>query len=192
MSGRKSASGPSNGVGVRTRSHDDVRELMRQIEGLRCEISFKDKLITRLRGMLGESSDEELVRYQQSRRHKALVREWGRAYARAAVMVCKSQIGNVEASKIDASWISDEVDREIGALIEKVVMKGLGELGWDCAPPSSSELLFLRWGRVKIQAMVGWLSWEPCLRNNYHYFGMIYNGHPEDLVLGIIIVLVCL
>ena len=84
--------------------------------------------------MLGESSEEELGRYQQSGRHKALVREWGRAYARAAVMICKSQVDGAEASKMDVSWISDEADREIGALIEKDVMKGLGELGWDCAP----------------------------------------------------------
>ena len=94
MSGRKSASGSWSGVGARTRSHDDTRELQRelqrQIEGQRQEISFKDKLITRLRGVIGESSDEELARYQQSRRHKALVREWGRAYACTAVMVCKS------------------------------------------------------------------------------------------------------
>jgi hypothetical protein len=92
--------------------------------------------------VLGESSDEELARYQQSRRHKVLVREWGRAYARAAVMVCKSQVNESEASKMDVSWISDEVDREVGALIEKNVMKGLGDLGWDCAPANPSQLLF--------------------------------------------------
>lgn len=144
MSGRKGASGSSSGVGARTRSHDPrshddtkalVWELQRQVEGQRQEISFKDKLINRLRGVLSESSDKELAQYQQSRRHKALVREWGRAYARAAVMVCKSQVSGVEASKLDASWVSDEVDREVGVLIERDVMKGLGELGWDCSLP---------------------------------------------------------
>ena len=141
MSGRKGTGGSSSGVGARTRSHDDtkalVRELERQVEGQRQEISFKDKLITRLRGALGESCGEELTQYQQSRRHKALVREWGRAYARAAVMVCKSQVSEAEASKMDVSWISDEVDREVGALIERDVMKGLSELGWDCSLPVS-------------------------------------------------------
>jgi hypothetical protein len=82
MSGRKGASESSSGVGARTRSHDDVKalvsELRRQVEGQRQEISFKDKLITRLRGALGESIGEELTHYQQSRRHKTLVREWGR------------------------------------------------------------------------------------------------------------------
>jgi hypothetical protein len=141
MSGRKGAGGSSSGVGARTRSHDDTKalvwELQRQVEGQRQEISFKDKLITRLRGELGGSIGEELTQYQQSRRHKALVREWGRAYARAAVMLCKSQVSGAEASKLDPSWVSDEVDREVGAIVERDVMKGLGELGWDCALPVS-------------------------------------------------------
>jgi hypothetical protein len=38
-------------------------------------------------------------------------------------------------SKMDPLWVSDEADREIGALIEKDVMKGLEELRWDYAPP---------------------------------------------------------
>ena len=141
MSGRKGASGSSSGVGARTRSHDDTKglvcDLQRQVEGQRQEISFKDKLINRLRGVLGESTDEELAQYQQSRRHKALVREWGRAYARTAVMLCKSQVRESEASKLDASWVSDEADREVGAIIERDVMKGLSELGWDCSLPVS-------------------------------------------------------
>jgi hypothetical protein len=135
MSRRRNAGGESSNAGAHARCLDDLRDLQRQVEGQKREISFKDRLIARLRGMLGESADWELTSYQQSCGHKALVREWGRAYARAAVMICKSQVSDAEANKMDPLLVSDEADREIGALIEKDVMKGLEELGWDYAPP---------------------------------------------------------
>jgi hypothetical protein len=73
-------------------------------------------------------------KYQQSTSHKLLVREWGRAYARAAVLAAMSQINPAEATMIDLSKAVDEADREIGSLVHRDVISGVDELGGEYSP----------------------------------------------------------